>query len=124
VITLYLDVGHAATKYEEDFLMSVANTVACLVEIKKIHRKLEDKAGEIENRNRELDEINTALGGFCLTKEMKIVLKYRRRILDKQQRTRPALFRKLEADQVKYASEGLYRRCRIKFEEYSFFISA
>ena len=61
VITLYLDVGHRRNQYEEDFLMSVANTVACLVEIKKIRRKLEDKAGELENRNRELDEINTAL---------------------------------------------------------------
>lgn len=61
VITLYLNVGHCRNQYEEDFLMSVANTLACLVEIKKMHQKLEKKAVELESKRRDLDEINTAL---------------------------------------------------------------
>jgi DNA-binding CsgD family transcriptional regulator/GAF domain-containing protein len=61
VITLYLNVGHCRNQDEEDFLMSVANTLACLVEIKKINQKLEQKTVELENRRRDLDEINTAL---------------------------------------------------------------
>ncbi|MBI5578765.1 MAG: GAF domain-containing protein [Deltaproteobacteria bacterium] len=61
VLTLYLNVGHCRNQYEEGFLISVANTVAGLVEIKKIHQKLEDKAVELENRQRDLDEINTTL---------------------------------------------------------------
>jgi len=61
VITLYLNVGHCSNQYEEDFLMSVANTLACLVEIKTINQELEQKAVELENGRRDLDDINTAL---------------------------------------------------------------
>ena len=61
VINLYLDVGHCRNQYEEDFLISVANTLACLLEIKKINQELTQKAVEHENRRRELNEINTAL---------------------------------------------------------------
>ncbi len=61
VITLYLNVGHCRNQYEEDFLISVANTLACLIEIKTINQKLEHKAVELESRRRDLDEINTAL---------------------------------------------------------------
>jgi DNA-binding CsgD family transcriptional regulator len=61
VITLYLNVGHCRNQFEEDFLMSVANTLACLVEIKTINQKLEQKAVELEDGRRNLNEINTAL---------------------------------------------------------------
>ena len=61
VITLYLNVGHCRNQYEEDFLVSVANTLACLVEIKTINQKLEQKAVELEEGRRNLNEINTAL---------------------------------------------------------------
>ena len=61
MITLYLNVGHCRNQYEEDFLVSVANTLACLVEIKTINQKLEQKAVELEEGRRNLNEINTAL---------------------------------------------------------------
>ncbi len=61
VVTLYLNVGHCRNKYEEDFLISVANTLAFLVEIKTTNQKLEQKAVELENKRKDLDEINTAL---------------------------------------------------------------
>jgi DNA-binding CsgD family transcriptional regulator/GAF domain-containing protein len=61
VLTLYLNVGHYRNQFEQDFLSSVANTLACLVEIKKVRQKLEEKTVELENRRRDLDEINTAL---------------------------------------------------------------
>lgn len=61
VITLYLNVGHCRNQFEEDFLMSVANTLACLLEIKTINQKLEQKAIELEDGRRNLNEINTAL---------------------------------------------------------------
>lgn len=61
VITLYLSIGHCRNQYEEDFLMSVANTLACLLEIKRVNQELKEKAAELENKRHDLDEINTAL---------------------------------------------------------------
>jgi DNA-binding CsgD family transcriptional regulator/GAF domain-containing protein len=61
VITLYVKTGHRRHRVEEEFLKSAANTLACLVEIKRTNQKLENKAAELERKRRDLDETNTAL---------------------------------------------------------------
>jgi DNA-binding NarL/FixJ family response regulator len=61
VITLYLKEGHHRDPREEEFLNAVANTLVGIIELKKTEQALREREKELELKNLNLEEVNTAL---------------------------------------------------------------
>lgn len=85
VINLYLKPGHKRDQREEDFLTSVANTLAGIIELKQTIHALKKREKELEIKTITLGEVNTAL---------KVLLK--RREEDRTEIEEKVLFNKKE----------------------------
>ena len=69
VITLYLREGHCKNQKEVDFLTSVANTLAGILELKKAEQTLKDRGEALAIKSRNLEEVNTALSVLLKKRE-------------------------------------------------------
>jgi PAS domain S-box-containing protein len=61
VINLYLREGHRKDQKEEDFLKAISNTLAGVIIRKQNDNKLKRREAELEVKNKELEEMNSAL---------------------------------------------------------------
>lgn len=61
VITLYLKEGHCRNKTEETFLITAAQTLAGIIELKKVEYALRERSRELEIENRNAEDANIAL---------------------------------------------------------------
>jgi len=61
VINLYLGKGHRQDQVEADFLMAISNTLAGVIIRKQNDEKLKRRENELEIKNRDLEEMNSAL---------------------------------------------------------------
>ena len=61
VINLYLREGHRQNKKEKDFLKAISNTLAGVIIRKQNDNELKGRETELEIKNRELEEMNSAL---------------------------------------------------------------
>ncbi len=61
VINLYLKEGHIFNKREEEFLTTIANSLAGIIERKQIDQALKEREKELEIKSVNLEEMNSAL---------------------------------------------------------------
>jgi DNA-binding CsgD family transcriptional regulator/GAF domain-containing protein len=61
VINLYLEEGHRRDQREEEFLTSIAKTLAGIIELKQAEEALIGREKELETKTTNLEEVNTAL---------------------------------------------------------------
>ena len=61
VINLYLEEGHKEDQREKEFLISIANSLAGVIERKNIDMALQKKEKELEIKNNNLEDMNKAL---------------------------------------------------------------
>ena len=61
VINLYLKEGHVFNKREEEFLTTIANSLAGIIKRKQIDQALKEREKELEQKTLNLEEMNSAL---------------------------------------------------------------
>jgi len=69
VINMYLKEGHCQDHKEEEFLKAIANTLAGVIIRKQTDRKLKRRETELEIKNRDLVELNSALNVLLKKRE-------------------------------------------------------